>query len=399
MSKESKEKKRGIEEDADALACAKGQGRLIWFRYFSADLTISRITHASFCLLAVSILNPGHFNFLLLKGVTLKAMEMLLVRAAVPFPVARSSQNQAQVPEPTNPRHPPCPSQPKYSKANRSSDFHKSSKTSSLSIDNSGQNQSLSLDSENISVPPLPLTGSRSVFPSPLKFLWFNRNEHETKETDVSGDASCEIPSLSSNQETQTLTLNRGEESTSSEVFSILDSSDLSNLELNIDQIQDSNDDISKAILGTTEGEELSKIDAECAKGWLQNFINIRSFWKKQDTTPITMASGNDYSKQIGVGIIDEAENNVLNGGEMDSGEEMMACCEGCLTESLMELKVEAGKEMPHVRIHHTQDSFAKFLHRVPVSELKTVSHMSFLSNLAYVIPSIKVTHVPTYKF
>lgn len=67
--------------------------------------------------------------------------------------------------------------------------------------------------------------------------------------------------------------------------------------------------------------------------------------------------------------------------------------CEECCVDSEDEETVSAaggGEEITHIKVVHSRESFSKFLHAVPMAELKTVSHLSLLSNLAYVIPTIK---------
>jgi hypothetical protein len=204
------------------------------------------------------------------------------------------------------------------------------------------------------------LSTSTSVLPAPLKFLWFSRESPPEK------------------PETQTT---NGEEviSTTSDLSSSLNSSDFG-LEERISGVVDVDRSLSTSgrELGSGKQAPPKSVKDRSVKSWVPNIINLTYLWRRQSSEFQKTSSGN----------IEETN-------DTDSTQEASATahpsqCGGCESSS------KAGQEITRsvmgfdVSIAHDKESFAKFLQRVHLSELKLIARMSFLSNQAYYIPQIK---------
>lgn len=327
-------------------------------------------------------------------------MEVLLVRAAVPFPCHRRSQKSAEASEPQKARA-------------------QKLLTSDRSAENSTKSSTVASASNRSADPQTSPFGTLvplSAFP--LKFPWFKAGKKDvggvSTTMDVAAATACgDVASLalsSAHDDVTTLALSDEEKRTVHEVLSTLQSSptELSALEVASIQPLASDDTVAEVTPGAMAPDDLAKAEAEIAKSWLHNFMKIRSLWNIRQfntNTKVPRKQSLNSVKQPGAAVL-EAEGTEKTqedsaalgsiGGE-DVSDSMSCVCEGCSVDTEDEKTApgeEEAKEIAHVKIVHDRESFSKFLQSVPVAELKTVSHLSFLSNLAYAIPSIKVSEL-----
>lgn len=99
---------------------------------------------------------------------------------------------------------------------------------------------------------------------------------------------------------------------------------------------------------------------------WVERLLEIRSHWRNKQQ--IDGLDGDNSSKMV--------ENSDTGCKDNDGG------CEAGYS-SDEEEDGDNGK--------YDQESFSKFLVRVPTSDIKLFSQLAFLCNMAYVIPTITV--------
>lgn len=294
-------------------------------------------------------------------------MEVLLVRAAVPFPCSRRSQKSGEPLE-----------KARAQKLLTSSPTENSTNPSTVATSATSASSSSSNNTSRSALVPLPAF--------PLKFPWFKAAGGK-KDVDVARDVASLALSTAHDEVVTNLGLSDEEKRTVHEVLSTLQSSPTA-LE------------VIKPLVGSDDSTvELAKAEAEIAKSWLHNFMRIRSLWniRQFNTAPRKQQSPNKPP------VIDPCPPTIEEGRDVVEsvvGDDAMSCvCEECSVDTEDEKTTAPGgedetKEIAHVKIVHDRASFSKFLQSVPVAELKTVSHLSFLSNLAYSIPSIKVSEL-----
>ncbi|CAM6044741.1 unnamed protein product [Sphagnum compactum] len=123
---------------------------------------------------------------------------------------------------------------------------------------------------------------------------------------------------------------------------------------------------------------QTTNVKDRSVKSWVPNIINLTYLWRRQSSEFQKTSSGN----------IEETSDT--NSTQKASATAHPSQCGGCESSS------KAGQEITRsvmgfdVSIAHDKESFAKFLQRVHLSELKLIARMSFLSNQAYYIPQIK---------
>jgi hypothetical protein len=267
---------------------------------------------------------------------------------------------------------------------------------------------------------PLPLPPpSRFAFPSPLKFLWFNNRPEEEDPTGTSTTADHEQLSDTSRvdfvkQEIGDGVLNpsRNSSRTTAEDHKAVDMQQ--ELEAASAQFQESAEAIKNAISMAAEETDSvaqeSGVDSiignplrfdEVPKPWVQNFVNLGAFWKRQQNTSVPQAAG--------PAIIDH---KLAADSESSSccGQEFLLpqCgCQGCASSTVgltadhssscigsniqeEEMIVMDMAQPPHMTIAQNKDYFSKFLHPASSSELKRVAQMAHMCTLAYNIPAIE---------
>ncbi|CAN6467848.1 unnamed protein product [Victoria cruziana] len=125
----------------------------------------------------------------------------------------------------------------------------------------------------------------------------------------------------------------------------------------------------------TTEDEGKGNLEQLNGRGngdrrkgnWVLKILYVRSLWKDAEETQLgSMASDHE--------------------GQEDCDAELGCCCS---PEDEDSCSVDAGVEASHDR-----DSFSRLLRRVSLSESKLYGRMSYLGNLAYDIPNIKMDHL-----
>lgn len=313
------------------------------------------------------------------------------MRAAVPFPCPRRSQKPAEVPEPLIAR-----AQSKFLTSDRSTES--STKSSTVT---SASNRSVDPQTSPFgTLVPLPAF--------PLKFPWFKAGKKEVAGDGIAMAATAcgDVASLalSAAHDGSTLPLSNEEKRTVHEVFSTLQSTttDLTALEVVSIKPLGSDDTVADVAPGAMGSEELAKAEAEIAKSWLHNFLRIRSLWNIRQfntNTKVPRKQTPNSVKQLGAAVLEAEGAEMTEEGRESSdsvvGDSMDCVCEECSVDREDDKTVslaEEGKEIAHIKIVHNRESFTKFLQSVPMAELKAVSHLAFLSNLAYVISTIKVS-------
>lgn len=320
-------------------------------------------------------------------------MEVLLVRAAVPFPCPRRSQKSAEAPEPQKVR------QSKFLTKDRSTE--------------NPTKPSVAAAASNSSMDP-QIAPSASVAPHPafpLRFPWFKGGKKGVASDGTTmaaaAAAACgDVASiaLSAAHDGTTSELDAEEKRTVHEVLSTLQSPATELTALEVGGIKSLSPD--EAVVDETSGsigsDELSKAEAQIARSWLHNFMRVK-LWNNRQSKTTTKAPRKQSQNGVDQPCTDvsEAESSespesvdscdpVLEGGV----EAALGCaCDECSVDTDSE-RIPSGvdevQEIDHIKIVHNQESFSKFLQPVSVGELKALAHLSFLANLAYAIPSIK---------
>lgn len=153
------------------------------------------------------------------------------------------------------------------------------------------------------------------------------------------------------------------------------------------------------AVLVERESRQLGEEEEEGSLGnvdefegqngnWVLKILHVRSLW-----------SSEKQGKQGGVLDVEERECQGQNGNftyspssssssncddhDCDDDEDE-GCCEGC---SVCD---DGDEDEKGKKIKFDRDSFSRLLKKVPLTEAKLYSQMSYLGNLAYSIPSIK---------
>lgn len=230
---------------------------------------------------------------------------------------------------------------------------------------NTSESSGLSSSFSHLGSLPLPLPihltvprlQPRSVFPSPLKFLWFHRENQLEKDH---GDKEAEEV--------------EGEGERNQEPLSFTSAPGLGD------------DDDGRMRLGLeTSAQELRSKDAEDEmkvgtgerlKSWVPNLVNLTYLWRKID-----------FSK---------------SGGEEGGGDLHMrvpgTChdcgCKTCHADHYLHSEVKLKKSVMsfEIPVVHDKDNFRRFLHCVNYPQVKLLARMSYLANQAYYIPEIKVS-------
>ncbi|BBM97674.1 hypothetical protein MPTK1_1g07460 [Marchantia polymorpha subsp. ruderalis] len=275
------------------------------------------------------------------------------------------------------------------------------------------------------SLAPLPFPPARSLVPAPLRFLWFSnsgKNEEPGSSSGSSGGArdgrpkdstprngdgdvdgaaqpdggaAAESEQPSEDAESRSRMPGAGEEGLTS--MGLLDAE--TERERRIDAIID----------GSVR--ELGKFEnGNAAKRWIQNLLSV-NFLKKSPRIEVKVPSleeapaADDLQAAIGAVGIAASPSSVSASCETivsvadesaPAGAKQTARCVGCEAEIGNSCAVDPAAnplstlEVAHLNVTHDLESFSKFLHQVPLSELRIISQTSYLSNLAYVIPEIQ---------
>lgn len=124
---------------------------------------------------------------------------------------------------------------------------------------------------------------------------------------------------------------------------------------------------------------EMVKPVEHMSRPLIQNFVKLRSFWKREnfDREALKSAETSTTATQI-----ESCQFIPSNCGCQRCG----ACCS--------ESAIDPGNVAvtPHTEIARNKEYFAKFLYRVPSAERKRITQMAHISNLAYRIPTIEAS-------
>lgn len=200
----------------------------------------------------------------------------------------------------------------------------------------------------------VPRLQPRSVFPSPLKFLWFHREnqlekDHGDKEAEEEGERNQEPLSFTS-----------------------------------APRLGDDNDGRMHVDLETS-AQELRRKDAEGemkvgigerSKSWVPNLVNLTYLWRKIDSSKSGGEEGGGDLHMRVPGTCHDCE------------------CKTCHADHYLHSEVKLKKSVMsfEVPVVHDKENFRRFLHCVNYPQVKFLARMSYLANQAYYIPEIKVS-------
>lgn len=121
------------------------------------------------------------------------------------------------------------------------------------------------------------------------------------------------------------------------------------------------------------EEEEMDFYEREESENWVLKILHVRSLWKERAEAGLVLeVEKEEKVEQEGVAI-----------GEEEEEEED---CELC----------SVADHDDEKQVDFDRDSFSRLLRRVSLAEAKLYDRMSYLGNLAYSIPKIKVQTLPT---
>eukprot|EP00250_Pteridium_aquilinum_P020888 c24979_g1_i1 orf=178-2862(-) len=266
--------------------------------------------------------------------------------------------------------------------------------------------QEISTASTDLPFNPLPLLSSRSSVPAPLKFLWFYRKNNrapiekrvpeqeyvvhlpapEICEDTISMPLSTQsnakaLNALDNPQET----VEKQEEDIWNESF-LKECGDVALMqEMHLDSLvtpESMATVLSNAIMANVDpspsNETMANVDPLCLpprKSWLSRIADFKALWPNRKD----QAGAPDASK---TNITSSSEDIVSS----IHSSKCVGTCEGC------ELNTSHGcsLEVPYKKVFHSKESFSKFLQNASLFDMKVLSQMSFLCDMAYMIPDIQ---------
>ena len=195
----------------------------------------------------------------------------------------------------------------------------------------------------------LPSIPQRPALPSPLKFLWFHREN--SLEKDIS--------------------LEKKIEPDDGDPLSSTAAPRLGDVEAPSEGLESGKDDIQSH----KADEESTSGASDRFRSWLPNLVNLAYLQSKY---------GFRFPKSGG----EEAEHHVRVPGMCHECD-----CEACEGDLYLQSEPKLRKHVMRfeVPVVHDKDSFREFLHRVQYADVEFISRMSFLADQAYYIPEIKV--------
>ncbi|KAJ7517205.1 hypothetical protein O6H91_21G014500 [Diphasiastrum complanatum] len=242
---------------------------------------------------------------------------------------------------------------------------------------------------------PLPLPSSRSLFPSPLRFLWFSKHESDAER---SLDSRNVAESFQSQEEEE----------------SALYQTQISN-EVK-EQLH-----LAKPNLPESDSAETVEGGAPRKTGWIENLLHFSSFRKGpsshtpeqgcgqpyvcNDCTQRTLAELGDLQNVIVIGESNPDDSEQVSVSVSPHIESNTSQDHGCSLESSQECLANTAAdtpslEIPYTHIVHDRESFSQFLQAVTLGQLKLITKMAYLCNLAYKIRVIKPDELyQTYHF
>lgn len=186
---------------------------------------------------------------------------------------------------------------------------------------------------------PLPSIPQRAALPSPLKFLWFHRED--SLEKDISKETEPDPLTLTS-----------------------------------APRLGDASEGLESGTDGAPKlDEESTSGVSDKVKSWVPNLVNLAYLQSKYGFR-FPKSGGEEVDHHVRVpGLCHECE------------------CEECEGDHYLQSEAKLKKHVMHfeVPVVHDKDTFREFLHRVQYTDMKFISHMAFLANQAYYIPEIKV--------
>ncbi|KAI5084056.1 hypothetical protein GOP47_0000225 [Adiantum capillus-veneris] len=176
---------------------------------------------------------------------------------------------------------------------------------------------------------PLPLPSSHATVPPPLKFLWFKRKSSgaSVEERQTDRDIDNECCNMASIQKTH------------------------------LDAIGESN----VALTETT-------------KSWISRITDIKALWPNRKapnaSVDIPKSHPSSAKEELAPPTVSDCD------GSCDSC--VAGDCDGC------------SLEVPYTKVLHSKDTFFQFLHDASLFDMKVLAQMSFLCDMAYMIPDIQ---------
>ncbi|KAG0576483.1 hypothetical protein KC19_5G083600 [Ceratodon purpureus] len=197
----------------------------------------------------------------------------------------------------------------------------------------------------HLTLPSLP---HKSVLPSPLKFLWFHREN--SLEKDISEE--------------------KKDEPNNADPLSLTSAPRLGDVEPTSEGVESGTDDTQPHKL---EEESTSGV-TDKLRSWVPNLVNL-AYLQSKYGFGFPRSGGEEADHQVRVpGLCHECE------------------CDTCGGDHYLQSEAKLKKYVMRfeVPVVHDKDTFKEYLHRVQYSDLQFIAHMAFLANQAYYIPEIK---------
>ncbi|KAI5063064.1 hypothetical protein GOP47_0021611 [Adiantum capillus-veneris] len=239
---------------------------------------------------------------------------------------------------------------------------------------------------------PLPLIFPHSTIPAPLKFLWINKKGEQASESEDDADVSHTDKSEGGDQIEVEGSLSQSEvllakQETPDGAHGLMEPIN----ETGVD-IGESRElcETAAAPSGSLKSNNMGP-SPQPLRYWMSK---IAALWPdpmyfRTRSAPTDLPLPNE---SIGVPL--EASNNGVE--EACSTSQF---CEGDNGEVACSLNADhnCSVEVPYTRVLHTKDSFSKFLQEASLYDMKVFTQLTFLCDMAYMIPSIQPGQLMKY--
>ncbi|KAL2653159.1 hypothetical protein R1flu_021287 [Riccia fluitans] len=270
------------------------------------------------------------------------------------------------------------------------------------------------------SLVPLPFPSQKSLIPAPLRFLWFSNSGKNEEQGSNSGSSGGAKDGGKKERDEKTADEKDGQAENDlvftgveQEGQKVKDGKQLPEAEKDVPSVglQDAETQTKQDAVIDGSVEDLSRLETRnAAKRWIQNLLNV-NFLKKSLKMEVKVPTAEELEVAVKVvdsssnaGVAPMIDNTVViettcgaDSGKSSAGaKRTVPKCVGCEEElgSSCTLDPAASPlstlEVAHLSVTHDLESFTKFLHNVPLSELKLIHQTAHLSNLAYIIPQIQ---------
>eukprot|EP01018_Ginkgo_biloba_P004477 Gb_17222 [translate_table: standard] len=288
-----------------------------------------------------------------------------------------------------------------------------------------------------------PLPSSRSLFPAPLRYLWFSKqsqegfeeetkpdlnNAFEKKKSGSGNEFGCndgestrqsqvvENIGVSIRNDTEketeisnTKNVSHGNQNNSLESFAEEDHAQISRTEAkpgseesnlpkiisnaeNVEASEEPENDLDILAKSDSKHFKCDESNQESASSWVEKIMELTFYWKD----PKKYGSNSDLSAAPSDQTISSTKNTELYSShkQVDDPDKKVAittycehCNHGCGGDEFL---CSVMQEVPCTEVSCDMETFSRLLHRVSLPETKIYAQMSFLSDLAYAISKIK---------